>query len=684
MAEVALVAMPFGPLFTPTIALSLLKPALSRRGISSSTHYFLIDYAERVGLRFYNSIVGHDPIPLTKLAGEWIFSGALLGSTEDDLRAYIDEVLLDQDHGLNRCPKVSRRRIARLVAEHANADAFLDLCLEQLLAQKPRVVGLTSAFEQHVPSLALARRIREAAPETFIVLGGANCEGAMGAETVRQFPFVDAVVSGEGDLLFPELVSRILGGRSFDDLPGIRTRAKVEREFAANHFDNAPPILDLDALPEPDFEDYLQRFRRSRFYRRWQPRLIFETSRGCWWGERSHCTFCGLNGATMKFRSKSAERVLGEIESMTTRYPGYDVDTSDNILDLGYFDSVLPELARKNVQVGLFYETKSNLKKDQVRLLRAAGITRIQPGVESLSDDVLKRVRKGVSALQNVQLLKWCREVGLEVGWNILCGIPGEPAAEYERMAEIVPLLTHLPPPSCISRVRLDRFSPNFFDAERQGFRDVRPVECYRHIYRSLPAEALHNLAYYFDYDYCVPQDPDHYAAALDYAVWEWGQAHAQSALFSIDSGDHLMIWDLRPAAQQFLTVLSGLERRLYLACDAISYPRALAAALSCREEDVHAAIAPLLERGLMLRDGERLLALAIPVGDYAPGEAIVERFHAMARVVGQASSRRILIPWNAKAAPAAELRRGTGRRPRPLDASRFVVESNHVVLQPN
>ncbi len=674
--------MPFGPLFTPTIALSLLKPALTRRGISSTTHYFLVDYAERVGVRFYNSIVDHDLIPLTKLAGEWIFSGALMGSNAEDVQAYVKKVLLDRDKGLNRCRKVSRRRIERLVAEHAAAGAFLDFCLEQLLPHEPRVVGLTSSFEQHVPSLALARRIKAAAPDTFIVLGGANCEGAMGAETVRQFPFVDAVLSGEGDLMFPELVRRLLDGKSIDDLPGIRTRAKVEREFAAGHFDNTPPILDLDALPEPDYEDYLQRFRRSRFFRTWQPRLIFETSRGCWWGERSHCTFCGLNGATMKFRSKSAGRVLGELESMMTRYPGWDIDTSDNILDLGYFESVLPELARRNVQVGLFYETKSNLKKDQVRLLRAAGITRIQPGIESLSDDVLRRVRKGVSALQNIQLLKWCKEVGLDVAWNILCGIPGEPAAEYERMAEIVPLLTHLPPPGSISRVRLDRFSPNFFDAERQGFTGVRPLECYRHIYPSLPAGALHNLAYYFDYDYRLPQDPDSYAAALDYAVYEWGEVHAGSALFSIDSADHLMIWDLRPVAQQFLTVLSGLERRIYLACDAISYPRQLAAALSCREDDVVAAVAPLIDGGLMLRDGERLLALAIPVGEYAPDAAIVARFHAAARAVGQVSSGRILIPWNAKAIPPAELRRRTGRRSRPLDASRFAVESNHVALQ--
>ena len=676
--------MPFGPLFAPSIALSLLKPALTRRGISSQTFYFLIPYAERVGLRFYNAIAYHESLPLGKLAGEWVFSGEVVGGGAEDIQSYVDKVLRDRGHGLNRSRKVSQRVIDRVLGEREKAGAYLDLCLEEILRDKPRIVGLTSTFQQQVASLAMAKRIKAASPETFIIMGGANLEGAMGAETVRQFPFIDAALSGEGDVVFPELARRLLDGASIEDLPGLRTRAGVEQEFSEGHFDNTPPILDLDTLPEPDFEEYVEQFHKSRFFRDWQPRLVFETARGCWWGERSHCTFCGLNGATMAFRSKSPARALAELESITERYPGYDLHTTDNILALDYFESVLPVLARKKTRVGLFYETKSNLKKEQVRLLRDAGIIAIQPGIESLSDSVLKLMRKGVSGLQNIQLLKWCKELDLEAAWNVLCGFPGEDPSEYERMAEIAPLLTHLPPPESIGRIRLDRFSPNFFDSERIGFTRVRPLESYRHVYRSLPDEAVHNLAYYFDYDYRVPQDPDDYAAALNYAVWEWRQGHAESALFSIDSGDHLMIWDLRPVATQFLTVLSDLERRVYLACDAISYGRQLAAALSCREEDVAAAATALTGRGLMLRDGERLLSLAIPLGEYSPPPAIVDRFHRAARMVGEKSRDRILIPWNAKPAPPAERRRKQVRKPRPLEASRFVIESNYVIVQPN
>ena len=69
-------------------------------------------------------------------------------------------------------------------------------------------------------------------------------------------------------------------------------------------------------------------------------------------------------------------------------------------------------------------------------LLARAGVRSIQPGIESFSDSVLRLMRKGVTGLQNVQLLKWCRELGLRPYWNLLWGFPGEDPQEYARMAE--------------------------------------------------------------------------------------------------------------------------------------------------------------------------------------------------------------------------------------------------------
>lgn len=631
MSDVVLVAMPFGPLLYPSIALSLLQPGVRRHGYSCSSFYFLFDYAERVGMRFYNNITQGLRPPLGKLAGEWIFSGALFDRTADDAERYVADVLETRLHGVRRARKpVSRRTIERVLAAGRDASAFLDQCVEKLLHERPRIVGLTSTFQQHVPSLALARRIKQADPSIVIVMGGPNCEAEMGAETCRQFPFVDAVVSGEGDRVLPEIVRRVLAGESMDSMAGVHTQNTIHREFRVA---NTPPIENLDVLPEVDYDDYLAAFRKTRFYRSWQPRLLLETSRGCWWGERHHCTFCGLNGATMKYRSKSPARALSEIHSIAARYPGYDVDVTDNILDLHYFDTVLPELAQMpNRDMALFYETKSNLRKEQVRLLRDAGIRRVQPGIESLSDVVLKMMRKGVTALQNVQVIKWCTEFGMNVQWNILCGFPGEPAEEYERMTRMLPLLAHLRPPEYFVPIRMDRFSPNFFDAEKLGFTNLRPFEAYQHIYKNLPGQAVFNLACYFRFDYQQPQDIDRYGLPLRNACERWRAVHGDSALFSVDTGDRLLICDLRPIATDSLTILSGIERALYAACDAIANVHQLATALGTSVETIESAVAMLVHRGLLLRDGHRVLALAIPVGDYRPAPEVMRRFRRILR----------------------------------------------------
>jgi len=686
--SVGLVSMPFGPLFSPSIGLSLLKSALLTAGIESEIHYFTIRFAELVGSHFYNGIAGGIRPSSTKLAGEWIFSRALFGSSsardDDD---YVE-------HVLRRKPPVtavalratSRSAIGKIMRARDLADDFLAMCAEEVLARDPKIVAFTSVFQQQVASLALAKRIKALRPDVFILLGGANVEGVMGAETVRQFSFVDGAVSGEGDLIITPLVRRILEGEPIDGMPGVRTRACIDEEFAKGTFSNAPTVYSMDDLPYPDYDDYFAQFRRSAFQRSWEPRIFFETSRGCWWGEKMHCTFCGLNGTTMQFRSKSASRALDELTTLTDRHPGCDVEMTDNILDLAYFKDFIPELARRNAELGIFYETKSNLRKEQIRMMRDAGILSVQPGIESLHDSVLKLMRKGVSALQNIQLLKWCKELGVTPLWNILVGFPDESPAAYEQMTRLVPLLTHLRPPGNMALIRLDRFSPNFADGKNLGIARVEPCEGYRHVYRGVPREALDNLAYHFEFEYTRPQDIAAYARPLALAVHEWRQQAEQSALLSIDAGDHLLIWDLRPVATRALTVLSGADRLLYKACDAIADTRQLVATLTSlgaprTASEIEAMLEPLVTEGLILRDGGRYLALAVPVGEYVPEQTIVQRFAGVLREMGVPTAKGVAVSLNGKR------RRATAHRfPRfkQLSSStpQFKVEGSYLLIR--
>jgi ribosomal peptide maturation radical SAM protein 1 len=292
-----------------------------------------------------------------------------------------------------------------------------------------------------------------------------------------------------------------------------------------------------------------------------------ESSRGCWWGEKQHCTFCGLNGTSMAFRSKSAARVLEEITELQSRYRCDYIAAVDNILDMKYFRDLVPELGRRRLDIRLFYEAKANLTKQQIQTMQAAGITAFQPGIESLSSEVLRLMRKGTTAIQNIQLLKWSKEAGIKVFWNLLYGFPDESPADYDTMASIMDNLHHLAPPQGISPLRLDRFSPHFVASDRFGIVDVRPDRNYGFIY-DLPREDLFNLAYFFEHDFRDGRDPETYVGNARRALNRWHEGSDNPGLNYVDHGDDLAIWDRRPKAKRTVTILTGEERSIYLYCD--------------------------------------------------------------------------------------------------------------------
>ncbi len=624
MTDVLLVSMPFGPLFSPSLALSLLQPQVCARGLTCDIEYFTLPFGERIGQSLYSKICSEHRAMSRAFVGEWIFSHALFDWSPLHDERYLAEVLMQPPAWLGRNPTrpPSPGDLRAILKARDASAAFTDWCADRIAAAQPRIVGFTSVFQQHLASLALAKRVKARLPGTFIVVGGANCEATMGVETVRQFPYVDAVVSGEADQVFADLATRVVRQQPIAGIPGVVTQASAAAPIQSRPAPTAPAVTDLDALPYPQFADFFAQFGRSRFSEDWQPSVFVETSRGCWWGERMHCTFCGLNGATMAYRSKSAPRALAELTHLATSHPGCDIQVVDNILDLKYFKTLLPELAERKLNVSLFYETKSNLKKEQVRLLRDAGVMTIQPGIESFSNRVLKQMKKGVSGLQNIQLLKWCKEMGIHPIWNFLIGFPQESPDDYFAMADLATRVCHLPQPSGVSVIRLDRFSPNFDQSGQLGFARLRPLPFYEFIY-DLPEVARHNLAYYFAYDYKVPQDVARYADPLVRKVHAWKTTWRHAELVSVDLDDRLLLFDTRPNAKAQVSVLTGEDRALYLTCDAITDASALDGSSAGRLDTLAAS-------GRMLKDGSKYLSLAVPVGDYQPAGGAMARLRPL------------------------------------------------------
>jgi ribosomal peptide maturation radical SAM protein 1 len=619
--DVALISMPFGGIASPSIGLSLLKAGLDRIDVSTKIFYFNLSFAELIGQNIYKAIWNETDTP--DLVGEWIFSTSLFGPTQTQKIAQYTDEILRRNHGdLKRddysLPLISEALIQDILRTLNHVEPFLKQCLEEVIRYQPKVVGFTSVFQQQVSSLSLAKLIKKHLPGTLTVLGGANCEGIMGQEIIRQFEFIDVVVSGEADIVFPEIVERALKGQPIYDVEGVFLQRNQNPLLRGKASSNSPDFVDLNALPIPDYDDYFEQLGQSPLVNLIDPSLLFETSRGCWWGAKHHCTFCGLNGTAMTFRSKSAKRALDELLYLSQQYPGYPFMVVDNILDMKYFKDFIPFLAEQKLGLRLAYEVKSNLTKEQLILLQEAGITRIQPGIESLSDQVLQIMRKGVRALQNIQLLKWCEELNINLVWNFIWGFPGESAVEYQRMADFVPLLTHLPPPIGSGKVRIDRFSPYYNQAEEFGLKNLRPFPAYQYVYPLSP-EAVDNLASCFTYEYAYHQPVDQYAQPLSEKVIEWRNTYQQSELFWIEKGRQLLIWDTRPVAEATITILTGLEKFAYIACDQVKTPGQILSLWNSRSKKrveltrIKGILDALSAKGLMINQDDSYLALAIP-----------------------------------------------------------------------
>src|SRR5436309_709930 len=132
--------------------------------------------------------------------------------------------------------------------------------------------------------------------------------------------------------------------------------------------------------------------------------------------------------------------------------------------------------------------------------MKRAGISTIQPGIEALSTRLLKRMRKGVSAYQNLMLLRYARAAGVEMTWNLLWGFPGDEPEAYEETLALLPLIHHLEPPSVVGQLSIDRFSPYFFEPDAHGVRNVRPLAAYGDVFPE--GTALAKVAYHFVADF--------------------------------------------------------------------------------------------------------------------------------------------------------------------------------------
>jgi ribosomal peptide maturation radical SAM protein 1 len=614
-AHVALVTMPFSYSKYPSIQLGTLSALLKAQGIPVECHHLNVRFAHKIGVPLYEMICEK-----RALFGEWLFSYLLFRDNPKRMdyprlfKPVFEQIAQQSGHPIGYFEDMATRM----------APQFLTSALTSIDWGQYKLVGFTSTFDQNVASLTMAKLIKDVYPHVKIVFGGANYDGEMGLEYFRAFPFIDHVVVGEGEVTFPALVRHIVEGVESPYPQGVTYRKDGHIGFTPN----TTLFTDFTKMGPPDYDDYYHLLAELGDAAQGLDRvLLYEGSRGCWWGEKHHCTFCGLNAQSMKFRAKSSEQVASEMGYLSNRYDTARFRLVDNIIDMKYVENLFGKFAADHCDLDVFIETKSNLQKSQIRTLAVGGVKCMQPGLESLSLTQLRAMDKGVTPLQNILCLKWSFYYRVAVSWNILLGFPGETNEDYLRQIDLIPLLLHLQPPEATGKFWLERFSPYYTKPQEYGVRITGPGMAYEYVYDSAQVD-LTKIAYDFEYELDNwPVDP-HLYQELVAAIEGWQRLHASNDrpfLYFSKAMNYVTVYDGRNPQSPTRQRYDGAAARIIEICnEAAKSVEQIRAALGDSSlkpavpgEEVTDALAVLTSRRILYEERGKYFTLAIPENPY-------------------------------------------------------------------
>ncbi|HKU76289.1 MAG TPA: RiPP maturation radical SAM C-methyltransferase [Pyrinomonadaceae bacterium] len=607
LKPVALISMPTLSARFPSFQLALLKPTLERAGIPVQTFSLFMYFGTQVGWRVNETLADVYP----SMVGEWIWTKAAFGDFAKDEEYY--QIYRGNLEAICARAGCSFDDLCRL-RENA-APGFIDWCLTSVDWSRFGLIGFSVVFQQTLASVAMARALKERYPHIPIMMGGATFEDDIAEEIMKGCPQVDYIHCGDADETLPQAIRRVYSGESMKGMPGIMWRNNGQVLFNGR----APNLADMNKTPVPDFDEYFYA-RNEGGYKWWDDAqevlLPIETARGCWWGVKNHCTFCGLNRAGMEFRSKRVDDVIHQLDELSRRYGILDFNAIDNIIEPEYINKLFGQLSEENSDIRLHYEVRPSLSRSQLKHMRKGGLFSIQPGVESFSTHILKLMKKHTTGVRNLELIKWSTYYGINNLYNILLRFPGETAEDYRTQCDVISKIHHFQAPWAIAKARADRGSPMYTDPESQSISRLVPSACYDYLF---PKDRfnLSRVSYYFEHEMSNTVEDGQYDeifAAVDDWQNRWRQ-RPRPYLRYRKAWATIIINDGRNGSPRATTYTDDYAT-LYEYC-ADAHSRKEVAAKFDDAPWVDGALEEFVSKDLMVHLDNRYLSLALPENQY-------------------------------------------------------------------
>ncbi|MBN2057350.1 MAG: B12-binding domain-containing radical SAM protein [Candidatus Saganbacteria bacterium] len=293
------------------------------------------------------------------------------------------------------------------------------------------LVGISLMTSEAPDAYQIMKYVKESS-SVPVMVGGPHC--TLFPQQMADCKYVDYVVAGEGEKHVLQIAQALKAGQP-----------AAQKIFYKE-------ILNLEELPMPDYslDTHIEQFissyltdKLSEFAEqplRWLP---YESSRGC----PSQCTFC-INVVTKnnRYRKKSPEKVLAEIEQIVRKYRLTHLKIIDDnfFVDIERVRRICERLVEKGLKITWDGECRCDYFNDRMindatlKLLKRSGLVQLTLGIESGSQHTLKLMKKGITPEQAENAVKKCDEYGIIARSSFILEIPGETLADIKQTIKFV------------------------------------------------------------------------------------------------------------------------------------------------------------------------------------------------------------------------------------------------------
>jgi len=303
--------------------------------------------------------------------------------------------------------------------------------VDEILSARPDMVGFSTTTSSFPDGYEIAAFLKEKAPDIKILFGGAHIS-AMGDLLMNDYPLIDMMCIGEGELT----VSELADGTPLDLINGLvyRENGKIKKNPARSYIKN------LDDLPFPDYgklKGFPGQYHLPLFSYIQKPGATMITSRGCPY----QCSFCDRSVFQNRFRSNSAEYVYQHILYLNKNYSVRHINIYDDLFTTQRkrISELCEMLINKRLKMNFNCIVRAGHIDDELLgLLKRAGFLQLNIGIESGDPELLESNKPGVRIEEIRRDIKKIQAHGLRAKGLFIMGLPGETEASIKKTSDFI------------------------------------------------------------------------------------------------------------------------------------------------------------------------------------------------------------------------------------------------------